>query len=200
MQRNKLLGAMLVVAVLVVGVWVIANPATRGQESQLTREARLRSEVVEAQIERERYAPGFMPAEGEEEENEGDMLLQLGDFWATRVTYPTGRFDQRWLLAAAEQDKQVESRLPAGQRWYGPEDANSPLVLDPDAFTSLGPEPLQSNGCQGCSQYRARRGPHQHHRGGPGRDERCLLRVGRWWRVEVGGLLHPRHHLDPRQR
>ena len=91
----------------------------------------------------ERYAP--------QAGGEGDGLLSSEEYWAARVTYPTGRFDRRWLLAAAEQDAGIARALPGGRVAY--QRGASPLALDPSQFTSLGPEPLQSNGCSGCFPY-----------------------------------------------
>jgi hypothetical protein len=94
----------------------------------------------------ERYLPELGGGRGESAE-----LLSTLDYWAARVTYPTGRFDRRWLLEAAEQDRLVARALPAGR---AAEDAGpSPLSLDPTQFTSLGPQPLQMNGCSGCFPY-----------------------------------------------
>jgi hypothetical protein len=96
--------------------------------------------------ERERYAAEPGAGRGEAAE-----LLATMDYWAARVTYPTGRFDHRWLIEAAEQDRMVARGVPGGRVVY--ERGRSPLALDPTQFTSLGPRPLQSNGCQGCFPY-----------------------------------------------
>ena len=96
--------------------------------------------------ERERYA-----AEPGGRKGESGELLSTEDYWAARVTYPTGRFDRRWLIAAAEQDRRVARRVPEGRVSYEP--GRSPLSLDPTQFTPLGPRPLQSNGCAGCFPY-----------------------------------------------
>lgn len=91
-------------------------------------------------------------AAGEQgEATEGSELLKLEEYWHARVTYPTGKFDGRWLVDAAEQDKQVARGLPRGRPRGGMDD--SPLSLDPTKFTPLGPQPLQSNGCLGCFPY-----------------------------------------------
>src|SRR5262245_37896594 len=97
--------------------------------------------------ERERYMPG----PGGRGSGESAELLASLDYWHARVTYPTGRFDGRWLLEAAEQDRGVARAIPAGRPAYDP--TRSPLSLDPTQFTSLGPRPLQSNGCSGCFPY-----------------------------------------------
>lgn len=72
-------------------------------------------------------------------------------YWAVRIGYPTGRFDGRWLVEAEQQDRRVPRALPAGDRPQLSPD--SPLALDPNQFTSLGPRPLQMNGCLSCFQY-----------------------------------------------
>lgn len=90
-------------------------------------------------------------AEAEAGESEGSELLKLEEYWAARVTYPTGRFDRRWLMEAAEQDSRIQRSVPTGQ--VRADRGESPLALDPTQFTSLGPRPLQSNGCAGCFPY-----------------------------------------------
>ena len=34
----------------------------------------------------------------EESGNDGPELLEQEDFWWTRVSYPTGEYDQRWVV------------------------------------------------------------------------------------------------------
>ena len=112
---------------------------------------------------RERDIPGV----GQSGSNEGAELQSLEDYWNARVTYPTGRFNGAWLLNAANQDKQVQERVPAGQVIYR-RSGNSPLSLDPSSWTSLGPQPLQSNGCIGCYSVWSCLGTRQLHHGRPG--------------------------------
>ena len=95
-------------------------------------------------------APGAR-AEDAERESLRESLPARELYWADRIAYPTGRFDQRWLVEAAEQDRKVPRALPAGERQQLSGD--SPLALDPSQFTSLGPKPLQMNGCLSCYQY-----------------------------------------------
>ena len=99
--------------------------------------------------EREAYAAN----PGQAEQGESKELVDIEDYWNTRVTYPTGRFDGSWLLNAANQDKAVAERVPAGNVTYSQSGSFSPLVLNPNRWTSLGPQPMQSNGCQGCYAY-----------------------------------------------
>src|SRR5690349_21358726 len=90
---------------------------------------------------------GYIPAGGSNVKGESGELLGAEDYWYTRIGYPTGKFDARWLLNAALQDKQVAKGVPAGVVTYNKDASNSPLTLDPAQWTSLGPQPLQSNGC-----------------------------------------------------
>jgi hypothetical protein len=65
-----------------------------------------------------------------------------GSYWSERAAYPTGHFNPRWLVDAAEQASQIQQSLPAGvelQRSAG-------RALDPGPFTPLGPRPLGSGG------------------------------------------------------
>ncbi|MEO8460130.1 MAG: hypothetical protein ABI451_06355, partial [Dokdonella sp.] len=75
---------------------------------------------------------------GEEKEDALDS-----DFWITRNTYPTGHFDQRWTIEAAQQERAMVAAVPAGVRSYNKSTnaINSPLTLDPGVFVPLGPMP-----------------------------------------------------------
>src|SRR3954449_6197320 len=90
---------------------------------------------------------------GQGPNGETGELLSIESYWNTRVTYPTGRFDGAWLLGAASQDRQLRSAVPSGRVTYSRDANPSPLTLDPTHWTSLGPQPLQSNGCSGCFSY-----------------------------------------------
>jgi hypothetical protein len=74
-----------------------------------------------------------------------------GDYFALRATYPTGRFEPRWVRAAATRHRAMPRGVPAGRKEYRRGD--SPLALDQNAFTSLGPQPLQTDGCQSCFSF-----------------------------------------------
>ena len=84
---------------------------------------------------------------------ESDELMAIGDYWYHRVSYPTGQFNPAWVREAAAQDSQVERAVPAGEVIYGKNQNESPLALNANRFTSLGPQPLQSNGCLSCYSY-----------------------------------------------
>lgn len=95
----------------------------------------------------ERHTSKFQGGESEEAEH-GRPPVD-GDYWAIRLAYGGDprhmRFEPRWLLAAAAQDKQVTSGVPTGVRTYQ-RSSTTPLALDPDAFTLLGPKPLAGEG------------------------------------------------------
>jgi hypothetical protein len=104
-----------------------------------------------ASVDPNAYAPGGQPGES-------GQLLSLEEYWHARVSYPTGKVDTSWLLEAAKQDKLVGHRVPGGTHTYkrsgtGPNAPQSPLSLSTTSWTSLGPKPLQSTGCQGCYAY-----------------------------------------------
>src|SRR5690606_22644283 len=64
-----------------------------------------------------------------------------GDYWATRVAYPTMHFSPSWYLDAKPEDARIASGVPAGHANYRRAE-QSPLALDPESWTFLGPEPL----------------------------------------------------------
>lgn len=83
-----------------------------------------------------------------EEEGEGRPPVE-GDYWAVRLAYGGDphhmRFEPRWLMAAAEQEKRITTGVPAGIKNYQ-KAAGTTLGLDPNAFTLLGPQPLAGEG------------------------------------------------------
>lgn len=147
-QKIRLpLGIFLAFALLAAGVWLLQRPAALSPENQLSREANA-DRLGLTGMDRERYLAE--PLGGEDEDG---LLQSVGDYYATRLTYPTFQFDQRWLLEAAEQDALVQRGVPAGEVIYNAAESGSPLTLDPGQFTSLGPQPLQSDGCLNCFNY-----------------------------------------------
>ena len=78
----------------------------------------------------------------------GDDLPEPGhgDYFAVRLTYPTGRFHQSWLTAAKVDHERMATGVPAGQRFRRDTSSPSPLALTADGFTSLGPQPLNASG------------------------------------------------------
>ena len=111
----------------------------------------------------------FMPREGDRRAGHGsaerlqrDMPVRGGDpddlnrmeeEWNNRLTYPTGLFDPGWVRAAAVQDSVIARGIPAGVPLKNLTKTSSPLALNSSGFTSLGPQPLNMNGCSGCYNY-----------------------------------------------
>jgi len=94
----------------------------------------------------------MMPMRGENVKGESEKLQQLSDYWQTRVTYPTGNYNAAWLQSAAQADRRMENRVPAGRVTYSPS-ADAPAALDPNRWNLIGPVSTQSDGCYGCFNY-----------------------------------------------
>ncbi|MDP9260087.1 MAG: hypothetical protein M3Q31_26525, partial [Actinomycetota bacterium] len=83
-------------------------------------------------------------------------LTKVEQFWQTRLTYPTGRFNQRWVTAAAKKAKLIKTGIPQGhyKAWRssgvgsakGSHATQSIKALA--AARPLGPQPQVSTGCQ----------------------------------------------------
>ena len=110
-----------------------------------------RGEVAERRRERDREREGFGRAEPERERYEA--LLEQEEYWATRLTYPTGEFSPTWVSEARKQDAEIERAVPSSNRPVGGRFAMSPLSLSPTGFTALGPAPERMTGCSGCFDY-----------------------------------------------
>ncbi|MCB1634546.1 MAG: hypothetical protein KDI51_08150, partial [Xanthomonadales bacterium] len=74
------------------------------------------------------------------------------DYWAWRVSYPTGRFDGHWLVEASETDRRIAKGLPAGisrakgrsiDAIRGGGEGLIVGLLEPTRATELGPRPLE---------------------------------------------------------
>jgi hypothetical protein len=118
---------------------LLGRPGKLTQESVTSREAQADLLGLQGEV-RDRYISDTGA------EKEGELLMHLGDYWATRYTYPTFQFDQRWWLEAADQDSRVARGIPSGQVVYRAEDSLSGLTLDPTQWTSLGPMPMVGQG------------------------------------------------------
>jgi hypothetical protein len=102
----------------------------------------------------------YMPVPGGEKGEAVELAQQEAD-WNNRITYPTGRFNPAWVRAAAAQDARIRRDTPAkpgnsdskGKPVDGPSAPAGMLALDPNGFTSLGPQPLRMTGCSGCYNY-----------------------------------------------
>ena len=112
-----------------------------------------------------------MPTLGENPGDEAKDLQRLEQYWADRVTYPTGKFDPQWLRNAAAQHARMQTGIPAGnfpkiapsgnlkggkatQRKGGTTGPTlNPPSLSTTGFTALGPKPESMTGCSGCFNY-----------------------------------------------
>jgi hypothetical protein len=94
----------------------------------------------------------------------GEVSLgKVEQFWKTRLTYPTGRFDPRWINRAAKQAKRVKAGVPKGfyrtrggrlVRSFGIHTSGTQAVESLAAARPLGPQPQVSTGCQSpCFQF-----------------------------------------------
>ena len=81
----------------------------------------------------------FAPQPGAEPREDLSSQEEWETFWTQRLTYPTGRFDPAWISNAVAEDRRVPRAVPGGQVIYDRERSRSPLELDPNRFTSLGP-------------------------------------------------------------
>ncbi|HST06503.1 MAG TPA: S-layer homology domain-containing protein [Chloroflexia bacterium] len=91
------------------------------------------------------------PAQVAGTNDESASLHNVEDYWLTRISYPTGKFSTTWVSQAAKQNEALQERTPAGTVTYN--QGASPLTLDPNSWTSLGPQPEQSDGCINCYSY-----------------------------------------------
>jgi hypothetical protein len=82
-----------------------------------------------------------------------DDLREREAYWLQRLTYPTGLILPGALADAVRQDARISSGIPAGRVTYNKANSKSPLALNPNAFVSLGPAPLQTDGCYSCYNY-----------------------------------------------
>ena len=90
-----------------------------------------------------------MPVPG----GQADDLDRMEIDWHNRLTYPTGLFDPAWVRSAAAANAGIPQSVPAGLPASKLNLSNSPLALDPNSFTALGPRPLRTTGCSGCFDY-----------------------------------------------
>ena len=101
--------------------------------------------------------PRYMPVAGER--GDAQDLGRLEEEWNNRLTYPTGVFNPAWVRQAAAQDRLIQRAIPAGVPFKAaatgtnPFGNISPLSLNPNSWTPLGPQPEHMTGCTGCYDY-----------------------------------------------
>ncbi|HEV7684567.1 MAG TPA: hypothetical protein VGO68_20830 [Pyrinomonadaceae bacterium] len=86
-------------------------------------------------------------------DRDGERMLANEAYWLDRIGYPTRQFDPAWVRQAAEQDAQIQRRIPGGRRPDVKSLKDNPLALSPIGFVALGPQPERMTGCTGCFNY-----------------------------------------------
>jgi photosystem II stability/assembly factor-like uncharacterized protein len=91
---------------------------------------------------------GVMSAPGEnpEAEHDEDWLRQTDDYWRNVFSIPANQSERDWLQEAVRQDSQIVRSVPAGRITYTHVNNASPLSLDPNLWSSIGPRPIQMPG------------------------------------------------------
>jgi len=107
--------------------------------------------IVATRPSAEEQIPHYMPVPDSNTQEETIGLTRLEQYWFDRLTFPTGRFDPRWVRAAAAQHDQMPSGLQFGQHLKL--NLNNPNALSTTGFTALGPQPERMTGCTGCFDY-----------------------------------------------
>ncbi|MFN2595685.1 MAG: hypothetical protein ABR563_00585, partial [Pyrinomonadaceae bacterium] len=156
--RRRRLAVLLVAAfafaLAAVSTISLAKSARRARRSPAKAVAKAvtpsRPSAARASVSRKESArAGREAAEPERERYEA--LLEQEEYWAARLTYPTGQFDPAWVREAIGQDAAVERAVPAGR--VNTSLSLSPLALSTTGFTALGPAPEHMTGCTGCFDY-----------------------------------------------
>lgn len=124
---------------LLFGIWTLAKPNTLTTESPTARQAQADLLGLEG-LERDIYIADTGNAY---EEDNALASLTMGDYYAHRVSYPTGQFNPMWYVSAGEEHRAMAEGLPAGNLTTLTANSLAPLGLnlDPTQFTSLGPQP-----------------------------------------------------------
>lgn len=136
LRKRSLIGQITLLLFFVVVVAFIRQRIDVSQDRMMPVEANPEQSLLIPEEGREAYAAG-------NPYDETAALIEMGDYWATRYTYPTFYFNQNWLVEAAAQDRYVPIGMPSGEHRRNGE---SLLTLDPNSFTFLGPQPLLQNG------------------------------------------------------
>jgi hypothetical protein len=120
---RRLFGAIVVLSAVLIPIAVLHGSGNN------------RADDLRAQL----YSPGG--------EIEGSLAAREA-FWHTRLTYPTGRFDQRWVDAAAKEAALVKPGIPRGLRPVRAASGSDTIQALTGTARSLGPQPQESTGCQ----------------------------------------------------
>lgn len=132
--RGQVAAFMLLFSLLLAGAWLISRPTTPTVETTTARQAQADALGLTGNARLQ-----YVAEPGSAYEYEEENLLTVGDYWAHRVSYPTGVFDAMWLVAAAEADKTIERAIPAGRITYNRANSDSPWPSTRTASPSSAP-------------------------------------------------------------
>ena len=107
LRKRSLIGQLALLLFFVLAVAFIRQSVDVSQDKMVASESGPEEALLLSEEGREVYAAG-------NPYDETVALIGMGDYWATRYTYPTFQFDQNWLVEAAEQDRFVPSGMPSG--------------------------------------------------------------------------------------
>src|SRR5579871_5100956 len=95
------------------------------------------------------HVPEHRFAADEASEGERGHSPSDGDFWAVHYGYHGDaqnlQYQSSWLLDAKQQDQRIASAVPAGRKEWQAKSALG-ASLNPNAFTLIGPQPLEGEG------------------------------------------------------
>jgi uncharacterized repeat protein (TIGR01451 family) len=126
----------------------VASAKTNDRNSSVRVRSERREKGKRGEVAERKEKKGAQP-EGDRYE----ALLEQEEYWAARLTYPTGNFDPAWVREAIRQDEAVERAVPTGRVSSRLLMSQSPLALSTSGFTALGPAPERMTGCSGCFDY-----------------------------------------------
>ena len=153
--RGRLVALLALVMLLTVAA--VSTISYARSAKRRARNAAAKSLAARKTSRRDAASPARRAAAREEMKPEGaggeryEQLIEQEEYWANRLTYPTGRFDPAWVRAALEQDANIERAVPSGR--VNTKLSLSPLALSTVGFTALGPAPEHMTGCSGCFDY-----------------------------------------------
>jgi uncharacterized repeat protein (TIGR01451 family) len=151
--------AMAALAVSTISIVTLAKKKTRKSAAALIASAKAASRNSSGRVRRAAASRKGtakreeIEAAGESATERYEQLIEQEEYWATRLTYPTGNFDPAWVREAIKEDANIERAIPSGRINTNLSMSQSPLTLSTSGFTALGPQPEHMTGCSGCFDY-----------------------------------------------
>ncbi|MDQ2855378.1 MAG: hypothetical protein M3R68_03535, partial [Acidobacteriota bacterium] len=131
------------------GVYGLSPAANGSSSSRLA--SRKAVKYLLASLATKKYGQFNLDQANETEPIREGSLIEKEEYWAHRLSYPTGDFDPAWVREAAEQDARIQRSIPAGRQSNYKSNAHFQLVVS--GFIPLGPQPEHMTGCTGCFDY-----------------------------------------------